>query len=45
MPILDDTYTYLNRANTDGVLNDDQWGLASDLGLELGNFTLRLLSG
>lgn len=45
IPLLDDTYTYLNRADTDGVLNDDQWGVASDLEIGLGDYTVRLLSG
>lgn len=45
VPILDDTYTYQNRANTNGRLRDDQWGIASDLSLALGDYTVRLLSG
>lgn len=45
IPILDETYTFRNRSVTEGTLNDDQWGLASDLSLDIGLFTLRLLSG
>lgn len=45
LPIVDRTYTYRNRADTDGELRDEQWGIASDLSLDLGEYTLRLLSG
>lgn len=45
VPILDRTYTYRNRADTDGVLRDNQWGIISDLSWQLSDFTLRLISG
>lgn len=42
---LDDTYSYSVRQVSGGRLRDDQWGVSSDLSLELGRYTLRLLSG
>jgi iron complex outermembrane receptor protein len=45
VPRLDGTYSYGVRQNTAGALRDDQWGLSSDLALQAGDFTLRLLSG
>ena len=44
-PRLDNTYSYSVRQITGGILKDDQWGVASDLALELGDYTVRLLSG
>lgn len=44
-PILNGTYDYNVRQTSGGVLNDDQWGVASDLSLALGDYTVRLLSG
>ncbi|KKI21972.1 hypothetical protein XM50_01385 [Sphingomonas sp. Ag1] len=45
VPRLDATYSYGVRQNTAGNLEDDQWGLSSDLALQAGDFTVRLLSG
>lgn len=44
-PILNDTYSFRVRQITGGHLTDDQFGIASDLSLEVGKYTLRLLSG
>lgn len=45
VPRLDGTYNYTVNQLTDGRLNDKQWGVASDLSLAAGGFTVRLLSG
>jgi iron complex outermembrane receptor protein len=44
-PILNDTYSNRVRQITGGSLRDRQYGFASDLALDVGDFTLRLLSG
>lgn len=44
-PRLDDTFNRTVRQGTEGRLVDDQWGGSSDLALDLGGYTLRLLSG
>ena len=45
IPKLIDTYSYSVRQTSGGRLQDDQWGVSSDLSLGLGDYTLRLLSG
>lgn len=45
IPRLDATYDYAVRQYTEGRLSDDQGGVSSDLSLEVGQSTIRLLSG
>ncbi|OWK33152.1 TonB-dependent receptor [Sphingomonas dokdonensis] len=45
VPRLDATYSYGVRQLTTGDLDDRQWGGASDLALDVGASTLRLISG
>lgn len=43
-PTLDDTYSYDLYQTTAGSLNDDQWGVSSELSWGFGDFSLKLIS-
>jgi iron complex outermembrane receptor protein len=45
LPILDDTYSWRVRQDTGGTLDDKNWGVVSDLSVELGGgFSTRIIS-
>ena len=44
-PRLDDSFDRNLMQITDGTMRDNQWGIASDLALDIAGFTVRLLSG
>lgn len=45
LPILDDTYNWRVRQDTGGTLDDKNWGVVSDLSVELGgDFSMRVIS-
>lgn len=45
VPILDDTYNWRVRQDTGGTLDDKNWGVVSDLNVDLGgDFAMRIIS-
>ena len=45
LPILDDTYNWRVRQDTGGTLDDKNWGVVSDLNVDLGgDFAMRIIS-